>query len=103
MSNLLIVLKRVYFNQIQSGEKLEEYREVKPYWEKRLQKEYKTITFQDGYSTRRITADYDGYYIKTIQHEHFGNEPVRVFAIKFTLHKNSEQTQWQNRKEILVD
>lgn len=37
MSNVLpLTLKREYFNQILCGTKKEEYREVKPYWVKRL-------------------------------------------------------------------
>ena len=35
---------------IASGEKLEEYREIKPYWDKRLNKQYDVIQFRNGYS-----------------------------------------------------
>lgn len=33
---LHLVLKRKWYDMIASGEKTEEYREIKPYWEKRL-------------------------------------------------------------------
>ena len=33
-----------------SGEKREEYREIKPYWNKRLAKSYDVIKFRNGYS-----------------------------------------------------
>lgn len=33
---LHLVLKRKWWDMIASGEKTEEYREIKPYWEKRL-------------------------------------------------------------------
>jgi hypothetical protein len=33
---LYLTLKRKWFDMIASGEKLEEYREIKPYWVKRL-------------------------------------------------------------------
>ena len=36
MKVLNLVLKRKWFEMIASGEKTEEYREIKPYWEKRL-------------------------------------------------------------------
>lgn len=82
---LFLILKSKYFNQILSGEKIEEYREVKPYWIKKLSKQYDRIVFQEGYhrNARRIIATYDGYYRKIIQHEHFGRKPLEVFAIKF--------------------
>jgi len=35
---------------ISSGEKREEYREIKPYWDKRLNKEYDVVKFKNGYS-----------------------------------------------------
>lgn len=36
MKTLDLVLKRKWFEMIASGEKTEEYREIKPYWESRL-------------------------------------------------------------------
>lgn len=39
-----------WFHMIASGEKKEEYREIKPYWEKRLDgREYDTVKFRWGY------------------------------------------------------
>lgn len=42
MKTLHLVLKKKWFDMISSGEKTEEYREIKPYWEKRLL-DYKSI------------------------------------------------------------
>ncbi len=43
-----------WFDMIASGEKLEEYREIKPYWTKRLFKhDYDTITFSNGFKSDR--------------------------------------------------
>ena len=36
MKTLTLFLKKKWFDMIASGEKTEEYREIKPYWEKRL-------------------------------------------------------------------
>lgn len=36
MKTLTLSLKKKWFDMIASGEKTEEYREIKPYWEKRL-------------------------------------------------------------------
>lgn len=40
-----------WYDLIESGEKTSEYREMKPYWVKRLEgKHYDTVTFQRGYT-----------------------------------------------------
>lgn len=56
---LHLTLKKKLFDMILSGEKLEEYREIKHYWKKRLledfewshYKEFDTITFKNGYAS----------------------------------------------------
>lgn len=50
MQNLFLVLKYKWFDLIESGQKTSEYREIKPFWDKRLNKHYDTVTFQRGYS-----------------------------------------------------
>lgn len=48
---LHLTLFKLYFDQIAKGEKVEEYRDLKPYWEKRLEnKSYDEIWFRNGYS-----------------------------------------------------
>lgn len=84
MDVLFLILKKKYYEQILSGEKTEEFREVTPYWIKRLSRNYDRIIFQEGYSgKKRIEAVYKGYKRKTIRHDHFGRKPVEVFAIQF--------------------
>lgn len=69
MSTLHLTLKKQWFDMILSGGKREEYREIKPYWERRLCREFdpttkravvidgrnsfkkfNTVTFSNGYS-----------------------------------------------------
>ena len=50
MNILHLTLKKKWFDLIRSGEKIEEYREIKPYWNKRLSKKYDTVYFRNGYS-----------------------------------------------------
>lgn len=48
---LHLTLKRKWFDMIASGEKREEYREMKHYWHQRLQgKRYDAVKFRNGYS-----------------------------------------------------
>ena len=54
MKILHLTLKKEYFDLIASGEKIEEYREVKPYWIRRLETKYDynkfdEIHFKNGY------------------------------------------------------
>lgn len=86
---LHLPMKAIYFDQIASGEKLEEYRLVTPYWRKRLEgRSYSRIVLTRGYpngggveGSTRLTRLWRGYQIKTITHPHFGQDPVEVFAI----------------------
>jgi hypothetical protein len=88
LPSLILPLKRLYFDQIRSGEKVEEYRLCTPYWRKRLEhRHYGRIVLTLGYPksddhARRIIKPWRGYVERTIQHPHFGPEPVRVFAIR---------------------
>jgi len=55
MKILHLTLKKKWFDLIASGEKKTEYREQKPYWEKRLldgeeYKRFDEIHFRNGYS-----------------------------------------------------
>lgn len=48
-------LKKEWYNMIESGEKKEEYREIKPYWAKRIYgKEYTHVRFRYGYTKRTM-------------------------------------------------
>ena len=51
MSTLHLTLKKQWFDMILSGEKTEEYREIKPYWTNRFySKKYHYICFRNGYA-----------------------------------------------------
>lgn len=86
---LYLPLKGVYFDQIASGEKLEEYRLITPFWAKRLEgRSYPFIVLTRGYpqgggifGSTRLLRRWKGYAVKTITHPHFRPDPVEVFAI----------------------
>ncbi|NML34884.1 ASCH domain-containing protein [Paraburkholderia antibiotica] len=87
MADLILPLKREYFEAIRRGEKVEEYRLYNAYWYRRLaMRDFDHIVLMLGYPKaddheRRIVRPWRGYVERTIQHPHFGPEPVRVFAI----------------------
>jgi len=58
MKTLILTLKTQWYNLIASGEKKEEYREIKDYWRKRLFQgdepiKYDRVVFYLGYSKGR--------------------------------------------------
>lgn len=62
---LYLSLKSKWYNMIESGEKIEEYREIKSFWIRRLCsdedykefKPFKYVTFSYGYTRRRMTFE----------------------------------------------
>ena len=88
MKNLILNLKREYFEQIKSGIKTEEYRVCTPYWQKRLEgKSFDKIIIKLGYPKNSevekiMEFPWKGYKKKKIIHKHFGNDAVSVYAIK---------------------
>lgn len=60
MKTLHLVLKAKWYSMIESGIKLEEYREIKPYWDVRLIDcngnliNFDMVTFSYGYTRRHM-------------------------------------------------
>jgi hypothetical protein len=52
MRILHLTLKREWFDQIAQGLKRKEFRQYKPYWQRRLEgREYDAILFRNGYAS----------------------------------------------------
>ncbi len=87
MADLHLNLKGEYFDQIKACTKKFEYREITPYWTKRIEnREYEKIYIKQGYPKKDdkdniIVRPWKGYIKTHIKHEHFGNELVNVYAI----------------------
>ena len=72
MNILKIVIKKQWFDEIASGKKKTEYREVKPFWQSRLydkdgkKKQYDRIEFINGYNAnaRRMITKYEGFSVR---------------------------------------
>lgn len=64
MKTLKLTLKRRWFDMIASGQKLEEYREIKPWILSRLQgKTYDAVEFSNGYGAHvpKVTVKFLGW------------------------------------------
>ena len=87
MADLRLALKGEYFDQIRAGKKNHEYRLITPYWQKRLvDREYDSVILTKGYpkrgdKERTLVRPWRGFMRIWLTHEHFGPDPVRVFAI----------------------
>lgn len=88
MSTLRLALNAVYFRQISSGDKVFEFRQRTAFWAKRIVgRSYTHVTVTSGYpktgdAEKTLTFPYLGYEERSITHEHFGPDPVDVFAIR---------------------
>ncbi len=88
-ANLVLPLKAVYFDQIKDGIKKLEYRLLNSHWGKRLVgRSYCHVVLLRGYpkgggaeGVTRLTREWRGYTVMTLRHEHFGCDPVAVYAI----------------------
>lgn len=83
MKVLHLNLKKEWYNMIESGDKCEEYREIKPFWEKRLiGKNYTHVCFIYGYTKRRMTYPITGIDIG-MGNPKWGAPEKNVFIISF--------------------
>lgn len=93
MKSLHLHVKTVYFDQIKSGEKTEEYRIQNQYWGTRLLDfkapygpiQFAKVIIYNAYKAgleNRIEFPWRGWELKEITHPHFGNVPKLVYAIK---------------------
>ncbi len=89
MRKITFNLNREYFDQVKTGEKTEEYREVKPHWTNLLEgKNFDEVHICLGFPpkddhAKRLVFPWRGYSIKeNFIHPVFGNKPTTVYAIK---------------------
>lgn len=87
MADLHLNLKGEYFDQIKAGTKTHEYR-LASKWLKRIAgKSFDRVFVKRGYPKsgdmeRIVERPWRGFELQTITHPHFGDEPVRVCAIR---------------------
>lgn len=85
---LRLPVKREYFDQIKSGQKPEEFREMTQYWTKRIEgKTFDSVLITLGYPKsddydRMLFRPWRGYVTKEIIHKHFDYKQTKVYAIR---------------------
>ena len=85
--DLVLPVKRKWFEQIKSGQKGCEYRICSPYWQRRLVgKRFDRVIITLGYpkksdTSRRLVFPWSGCDITQIIHQEFDYTPTAVFAI----------------------
>ena len=88
MRILHLSVKKEYFDKIKAGLKINEYRLVKPFWDKRLlDRNYDLIRISNGYpkrgdTSRTIERPWKGYTMARVRHKEFGGVPRYVYAIR---------------------
>ena len=87
MADLILPLKREFFDAIKNGSKSQEYRRANDYWQQRLEgHSFDRVILTLGYPARddhskRLTRAWRGYRKETITHPFFGPDPVEVYVI----------------------
>lgn len=80
-NTLFLPLKKEWYDMIESGEKTEEYREIKEYWLKRLaEKRFNRVQFSYGYTKRTMSFLCEGIEIGTGNPE-WGPEPGKEYFV----------------------
>jgi len=78
-----MTLHRVWFDAIAEGSKKHEFRQIKPYWTKKLkEREYDVIEFRNGYAADApaMMVEYEGLDIAEIGYSN--GEKEIVYALK---------------------
>lgn len=79
---LYLSLKAKWYDMIESGEKTEEYREIKEYWYKRLtNKNYKYVRFSYGYTRRTMTFECKDIICWETGKPEWGAEPGKEYFV----------------------
>lgn len=89
MSELVLTIKKKWFDMIASGEKKEDYRELKPYWFKRLKlqvgyRDFESVLFRNGYrkDSPKIRVEFLGTHQGRAKAEWSGGATGCFYVIK---------------------
>lgn len=89
-NDLVLTLKKNWFNLILSGIKTEEYREIKPYWEKRFSNYFEQ---QYDFSTNPPTIIWGNQKKIVVFRNGYGNDKPE-FSAECTIHEGYGKEEW---------
>ena len=95
---LTLPIKKKWFDMILSGEKQEEYREIKPYWTTRFRKDFGSsesdfnkylesgildfeVQFRNGYSSNSPRVNANIHLVRGTGKEEWGAEPGKEYYV----------------------
>lgn len=88
---LTLPIKKKWFNMIKSGEKKEEYREIKDYWTKRFSNEigyhiassmpHITVKLKNGYSKNAPSVIVECLFCRDYGKPEWGAEPNKMYYV----------------------
>lgn len=106
MKILDLVLKKEWFDMIKNGNKREEYREIKPYWTKRLIdkdgnfKSFTHVKFRNGYTNNFVVFRIKDIHIGKGKEEWGGEPNTDVYVIEIV--DNSLKNEIQNSLNDII-
>ncbi len=99
---LVLPIKRQWFDMIRSGEKKEEYREIKPYWTKRLNNEFdRMLKFIIPSDVERDLRKYPLWLMIKFRNGYSKNSPTMLCECKIKIGTGKQEWGAEKRKRIL--
>lgn len=100
---LILPIKRKWFDLIKSGEKKEEYREIKPYWTKRLNNEFdKMLKLIIPSNVERDLRKYPQWLTVVFKNGYSRKSPIIKCKCKIRIGQGKEEWGAELNKEYYV-
>lgn len=101
---LILPIKKKWYDMIASGEKKEEYREIKPYWTKRIENDYNATKFINkklllGFIDMLVFSSYTTTII--LQNGYKKDNPKLKCKCKIKIGQGKEEWGAEKRKRVL--
>lgn len=98
---LILPIKKKWFDMIASGEKKEEYREIKPYWDKRFRKVFLFARLSEYSDYPTLPYGFDEHEVM-FRNGYSKNSPSFIAKCTLSIGKGREEWGAEPRKEYYV-
>ncbi len=100
---LILPIKKKWFDMIRSGEKKEEYREIKPYWTKRLNNELdRMLKSIIPSNVERDLRKYPQWLMVKFRNGYRKDSPTIMCGCKIIINKGKEEWGAEPNKEYYI-